>query len=187
MHRQKQFSIILLMWASFLLPVASAEPDHIKQLKASQAQWETVKSDCQGNYAYTVTTVSFTGYRTTTTITVVNNKVQQRKFEAFSARTPAPPPVKPGEKTRAPVAQSIWIESEKTLGSHKSGAKPQTLDTLYLQAHAVIQRDLAPHERRYVQFFKNGLLKSCFYIDTRIADDSPRNGVSITTITPLKN
>jgi len=184
MSIQKQIPVILLMWISFTL--TAAEPDHAKQLMTSQATWKTAKSDCRGNYSYTVTTVSFTGYRTTTTITVVNNKVHQRKFEAFSARAIAPP-LKPGEKPRPRTAQTTWIETHKTLGSHKSGAHPVTMDTLYQQAHEVIQRDLAPHEKRYVRFFENGLLKSCFYIDTRIADDSPQNGVSITTITLMKN
>jgi hypothetical protein len=153
-----------------------------EQLQASQLKWEQLRVSCAGNYSYTVTTLSFTGYRTTTTITMRDNKVHQRKYESLAAPR-VQLPLKPGEK--APVVKPLksWTETGVKLGTHKEGTKPQTLDTLYELATKIVKRDLAPHEKRYVRFFKNGLLKSCFTIDTRIADDAPINGVSINSIT----
>ena len=154
-----------------------------EQLQASQLKWEQLRVSCAGNYSYTVTMLSFTGYRTTTTITMRDNKVHQRKYESFAGVPRVQLPLKPGEK--APVVKPLksWTETGVKLGTHKEGTKPQTLDTLYELATKIVKRDLAPHEKRYVRFFKNGLLKSCFTIDTRIADDAPINGVSINSIT----
>jgi hypothetical protein len=155
-----------------------------EQLQESQLKWKQLRTSCAGNYSYTVTTLSFTGYRTTTTITMRDNKVHQRKYEAFGGVPRVKIPLKPGEKPPVIKPLSSWTETVTKLGTHKEGATPQTLDILYELATKTVKRNLAPHEKRYVRFFKNGLLKSCFTIDTRIADDAPINGVIINSITP---
>ena len=189
MPTRKTISILTLVLVASSLShhnsvFAEAEQE---QLQASQLKWEQLRASCEGNYSYTVTTFSFTGYRTTTTVTIRDNKVHQRKYEAFGGAPPVPLPVKPNGKPPVIKPLKSWTETGAKLGTHKEGAKPQTLDVLYQFAAKIIQRDLAPHEKRYVRFFKNGLLKSCFTIDTRIADDAPINGASITSITLSSN
>ena len=68
------------------------------------------------------------------------------------------------------------------MGSHKKGAPPKTLDELYTEAGKVLEAKLEPHHRLYVRLDERGLLKMCFYVDTRIADDAPRTGVVIDSI-----
>ena len=76
----------------------------------------------------------------------------------------------------------IWTEKGDQLGSHKKGAPLKTLDELYLDAQKVVEKQLSPEQRLYVTFDKQGLLQSCFYVDTRIMDDAPKTGVSIGSI-----
>ncbi|MCS5631373.1 MAG: hypothetical protein NZ744_11135 [Pirellulaceae bacterium] len=185
MPHHKTLTIVTLVLVVYSLSPHScvfAEAEQ-EQLQASQLKWEQLRASCAGNYSYTVTTLSFTGYRTSTTITIRDNKVHQRKYEAFAGAPRVPLPLKPGAKPPVVKPLKSWTETGAKLGTHKEGAKPQTLDILYELATKIVKRDLAPHEKRYIRFFKNGLLKSCFTIDTRIADDAPINGVNINSIT----
>ncbi len=107
-----------------------------------------------------------------------NNKVTERRFRSFGGQQVQPVPVKPGAKPQG----KTWVEKGKSIGQHKAGAPPKTLDELYTEAAKIAKLKLLSHERRYVRFNKQGLLLSCFTMDRRIADDAPTKGVTISKI-----
>ena len=167
--------ILIVLSATFAMTGAQAADDQAK-LQASQQKWLKLKQKCGGNYSYKIRWSSFTGFGHETQILVQNNKVVERRYRAFSNQ---PVLVQPGQKQ--PQGET-WSEKGKDLGEHKKGAPLKTLDELYVQAGQVVKRKLPQHERRYVRFDKQGLLRSCFTVDTRIADDAPTKGVTISSI-----
>jgi hypothetical protein len=149
------------------------------KLQDSLKQWQTLKQKHKGNYSYTVRFSSFSGFGNETEIIVRGNRVVERRYRSFNRR--AVPP-KPGQAAPKPNGKQ-WVETGKAIGTHKEGADAKTLDKLYSQSADVLKRPLSKNERRYVRFDKQGLLLSCFTVDTRIADDAPRKGVVISRIT----
>ena len=170
-------NLILTLLALSVCSSRSLANDQEK-LQESETTWQQVREKHQGNYSYKVRWSSFVGFGHETEVIVRNNEVVERRFRSFSGR---PVPVRPGQPVPEPEGDS-WTEKGEALGSHKAGAPPKTLDQLYTQAAEVVARPLPEHERRYVRFDKQGLLLSCFTVDTRIADDAPTKGVVITSI-----
>jgi len=110
---------------------------------------------------------------------VRGNKVVERIYQKFGGAVA----VLPGGPGRPPKqVPAGWTEKGKDIGSHREGAPPKTLDELYQDARKVLDTKLSPFQKLYVRYDKQGLLRSCFYVDTRIADDTPRKGVVISGI-----
>lgn len=156
---------------------AATTSPHQKQLDESLQKWNDLKAACGGNYSYKISWSSFAGFGHETEIVVRDNKVTERRYRERSGPPalvePGKPPQENGEG---------WAETGDELGSHKQGAPPKTLDELYVEAQGILNKQLEPHHKLYVRFDKQGLLSSCFYIDTRIADDAPQTGVVISSI-----
>ena len=159
--------------------------DDAAKLKESREKWEKLKEKCGGNYRYFVRTSSFSGMRTETEIVMQKNKVAGRRYKVTGGFGPAVEiaPVEPGKPPVKPAAPKYkWTERGADVGSNKGGAPAKTLDELYDDAEKVLAHTLSPTEKLYVRFDGQGLLKSCFYVDTRIADDAPTTGVMISEI-----
>ena len=169
---------LLICVASMTLCVTAAHAQ-VKTLPESAKKWAKAKEECGGNYSYTVEWQSAFGFGHTTTVVVRDNKVVERKYEEFNRS--APLAIGPDGKPVKPKGTS-WVEKGKDLGSHKKGAPPKTLDELYAEAEKILAKPLPAHKRLYLRFDANGLLKLCFYVDTRIADDAPQTGVRISNI-----
>ena len=148
-----------------------------KQLAESLDKWNALKAECKGNYSYKIRWSSWVGFGRETEIVVRDNEVSERRYKEWSAQ---PVPVAPGQPPQEQGKK--WTETADNLGSNKQGAPPKTLDELYVEAQEILNKKLAPHEKLYVRFDKQGLLLSCFYTDTRIADDAPQTGVVISSI-----
>jgi hypothetical protein len=146
-----------------------------EQLKKSLETWQDLKAKCGGNYSYSTGFQSWAGFGNSSQIVVRANKVVERKYMEFNRNLPLAG--EPGKEPKLPGES--WTETDKQLGSHKKGAPPKTLDDLYADAQKVVATKLSPQQRLYVMFDKQGLLQSCFYVDTRISDDAPKTGVSI--------
>lgn len=172
------FVAACLLSLSGNISVSGADVDVWKEkLTTSQKTWETVRKTCRGNYSYQVTRDFYSGTSQTTTVVVRDNKVIERRFEKGSASKPLPPGAKPAKT----VVE--WIETAADLGKHEGpAAKPKTMDELYADASKVLSEPIAKYEQLTVSFDKEGLLKDCFTIDTRIADDTPRKGVAIVNL-----
>ena len=160
-------------------PASAAEGDPAKVAKSLQA-WQQAKEKCGGNYSYSVRWQSFVGFGHETTVVIKDNKVAERRYREFKAPSRRPVPKNPNVKPKP--AGPLWIEKGKELGSHKKGTAAKTLDQLYMEAAEVAKRKLPSNLRRYFRVDKQGLLLSCFTVDTRIADDAPSKGVNITSI-----
>ncbi|MDP1797427.1 MAG: hypothetical protein Q8K78_08100 [Planctomycetaceae bacterium] len=167
-------SVLLTMCAVFSgidIHAAGADIDTWKEkLAVSQKAWEAAGKKCQGDYSYQVTVAFYSGTTQTTTVVVRDHKVTERKFARGVVAKGKPP--------AEPVTE--WVETAADLGKHEGpAAKPKTMDELYTDAAKLLDGPIAKHEQLTVSFDKDGLLKECFTIDTRIADDNPRKGVAI--------
>ena len=173
MLKKIEFAILVIILFC-TVHVAESFSNDLDKVLESQKEWQKLKQDCQGNYSYDVKWSSFAGFGSETKISVRDNRVVGREFKTFKL-TDGPSP--------AGQQQEIWAEAVKDLGSHKRGAPPKTLDELYKEAVGAASQKLSENERRYLKFDKQGLLLQCFIVDTRIADDAPKQGVDITSIT----
>ena len=158
-----------------------AKEDTVKVEDAIKV-WETTKAQCKGNYSYKVSFTSWVGFGNETIIVVENNKVTERRYRTFNRRRPAPAPLPRGAAPPQPEGDS-YLEKGLQLGKNKKGAPIKTLDELYEIALAIAKKPLREFERRYIRSDKQGLLVSCFIMDRRIADDAPRNGLVVSSIT----
>tara|TARA_Y100001934_G_scaffold115729_1_gene141647 strand:+ start:1290 stop:3719 length:2430 start_codon:yes stop_codon:yes gene_type:complete len=150
----------------------------IAQFEKSLSTWEKLKVECGGNYTYSKRWSSWVGFGHTTEVVVQNNTVIERRYKAFSNR---PRPVAPGQPPAKPEGKT-WTEKGEELGTHKEGHPVKTLDELYKEAAAILERPIPPFQRLGLRFDKQGLLLACYTQDTRIADDAPTKGVNISTI-----
>ena len=174
--RKIALSFVLVMTTALSLSADEAA-DQRDLLAKSLKTWNSLKQNHQGNYSYLVSTTYFSGDIHKTKVTVEKGKVTQREFIIIGIpKMPVPPKQQPKE------VKPLWIEQGKEVGDHKRGAKPKTIDTLYAEARKILQQPLQPHEKRYFALNPQGLLRDCFIIDTRVADDAATKGVRITSI-----
>jgi hypothetical protein len=176
-HRRMGLMRIFGLMTAALLFGFSAMADDAQTVAESKTKWEAARKACGGNYSYKVRWSSFTGSGHETEVVVKGNKVVQRQFTVFNG---APQPIAPGAEPAKPKVK--WLEVHGKIGSHKEGAPAKTLDELYSEAATVAKRQLGPNEKRYVRVDKQGLLRSCFWVDTRIADDAPTHGIIISSL-----
>ena len=170
-------------------PGAKAMEQAKKQAKEDTAKvqaaikiWEKAKAESKGNYSYKVSFTSWVGFGNETIIVVENNKVTERRYRSFNRRRPVPAP-RPGGLVPPQPEGDSYLEKGAQLGKNKKGAPAKTLDELYEIALATAKKPLKEFERRYIRSDKQGLLVSCFIMDRRIADDAPRNGLVVSSIT----
>ncbi|MDC0219218.1 protease inhibitor I42 family protein [Verrucomicrobia bacterium] len=173
-------------------PNAKARELADKQAKVDTAKvkegikaWEVAKAKTKGNYSYKIGFQSWVGFGHETTIVVRNNKVAERHFRTFNRARPIAPP-RPGGRAPAQPKTISWVETGKAIGTNKGGAPAKTLDELYKIALETAQKPLKQFERRSIRSDKQGLLVSCYIMDRRIADDAPRNGLVVSSITLSK-
>jgi len=155
------------------------------KVKEGIKAWEAAKAKTKGNYSYKIGFQSWVGFGHETTIVVRNNKVAERHFRTFNRARPIAPP-RPGGRAPAQPKTISWVETGKAIGTNKGGAPAKTLDELYKIALETAQKPLKQFERRSIRSDKQGLLVSCYIMDRRIADDAPRNGLVVSSITLSK-
>ena len=173
-------------------PNAKAREKSKEQAKVDTAKvqaaikvWEKAKAESKGNYSYKVSFTSWVGFGNETIIVVENNKATERRYRSFNRRQPVPVPRPGGAVPPQPEGDS-YLEKGAQLGKNKKGAPAKTLDELYEIALATAKKPLKEFERRYIRSDKQGLLVSCYIMDRRIADDAPRNGLVVSSITLAK-
>ncbi len=167
--------ILLTVAAQPLAPNSGSEQtwgNKKEELSQSHLRWEEIKKQGQGNYSYLTRWSSWVGFGHETTIVVRDNQVVERRFQSFG----------PTQPNSSPVDSTSWIEKRDFLGSNKQGHPPKTLDQLYAEAKKLMDKPIPPFHRATLRFNERGLLLACFVQDTRIADDAPFTGVSLTSI-----
>ncbi|MBI1246818.1 hypothetical protein GC197_03110 [bacterium] len=177
-------AVLVVAFCVLQATALAAEPESPEaRLEKSLKTWQKLKEECGGNYSYMIRVRSFIGSGSDTTIVIRDNKIAERKFREWGPPPQNPVPVQPGSGPKAETpAGETWSEKGEDIGSHKQGAPAKTLDELYAAAAKVVKvwsGKRSEFEELMVEFDEQGLLKSCFTRDTRIADDAPRNGVII--------
>lgn len=170
MGSSREFLAADLPTSASLSETGSATPEQVEQLEESYRKWIEAKTRVNGNYLYRVTFSSFSGFRSTTTITATAGEVSERSYvESLPNYLDFPP--------------RDYVESGSELGTNEPGAPARTLDELYEIARTVLQTPMKPFEMLRLHFDDRGLLDTCYIFNTLIADDAPINGVSITGLT----
>jgi hypothetical protein len=166
---------ILLLLGLTHYPV-DAEHADAEVVKSSRKAWDQVKGNHGNSYRYSVVFMSFAGFGSETVIVVNKGMVVERRYRMWTRPIPQAPGANDDFKPD-------WVEKGADIGKHKDGAPARTMEQLYDEAQKIAERTLQPFEKRYVKTDKRGLLESAFVVDTRIADDAPKKGVSITKLT----
>lgn len=168
--------VVVFCFTLVLLALTASAGFHdssdLEKVKDSLVEWEKIKADVSDSYSYMVRWSSFIEYGHETRIFVEDGKVIRRTFRPIKmVKNPS------GESPFKP-----WKEEGDQIGEHREGAPAKTLDQLYESVIKVASKKLERSERRFVKTNSRGLLIECFIVDTRIADDAPKNGISITGI-----
>lgn len=145
------------------------ENEYDKSFKA----WKNFKASTNNSYQYQVTSGSWTGYSSETTITVKDGKVIKRSYLAKTIERPS----------NQVVVHEEWTENEATINSHNNGASAITLDAIYQKAKTdwLLKRKDAS---TYFEVKNDGMISSCGYVEKNCMDDC-FNGVHIAFIKKL--
>ena len=139
--------------------------------KKSYDAWQQFKQVSGNSYQYMITSISWTGYRSYTTISVAGGKVVQREYEQEYW------------EQGVLVSSDGWTEYEDKIGTRQYAAAAITLDEVYHMAkNEWLQK--RNNAELYFEANNNGMISLCGYRDTRCADDC-FIGISIAWIEPL--
>jgi hypothetical protein len=151
----------LVAFAAVAALRCSADNADLATLEKSRIAWRDLAAMHDDTYSYEVSTSSFTGYQTLTTLQFETGSATFRRFEsAAPLATGLPGPL---------VVQ--WEERGTEVGSHTGSPPPDTIDTLYDRcARDVLAQD--PNRNTIVLYLDEaGILKSCIYVPDNCADD----------------
>jgi len=131
------------------------------------------KNQSNNSYIYTVVTASWTGYSTTTKITVENGIVSAREFQSSVI---GPNPIK--------TVIATWVEGKESLKTHQEGAETLTLDQVYQKAKREWINVNQSKNQIYFEAKNNGMISNCGYVPNGCADDC-FTGITISEIKAL--
>ncbi len=166
----------LITLCAFLLIALTCckRENNYSEFDKSYSEWLKFKSKSQNFYSYTVTTSSFTGVGTETTIEIFNGVAFSRAFKVYS-----PDPSAPGHK----ILAQQWREDKEQLNTHQDGAATKTLDEIYdeVKNNWIVKR---PGAEIFFETKNNGLISLAGYVENNCQDDCFR-GINITAINDL--
>lgn len=144
--------------------------EHSKDFDVSYKAWLNFKSEANNSYQYQLTTTSWTGYSTNTTLTIKAGRVTQRAYVAKTIKQPG----------NLVTIHKEWVENENELNTHDSAAAILTFDEIYAKAKTdlLLKRSDA---KVYFEAKNNGMISSCGYVQNNCADDC-FNGINIAFI-----
>jgi hypothetical protein len=138
----------------------------------SYLAWQDFKKANGDSYSFQVTTSSWAGYGTETTITVKQGKIVERSYVAKLYPSNGP----------VTILQE-WKEDESSLGIHAAAAILLTMDEIYAKAKDewLVKRDNA---ETYFEAKNDGMISLCGYVPNGCEDDC-FNGIRIKFIKGL--
>ncbi|MRG47027.1 hypothetical protein GFS24_18030 [Chitinophaga sp. SYP-B3965] len=160
------YLLMLLLFAACKKSDTAYEKDFDKSYKT----WTNFRTSSGDNYRYTVSTVSWTGTRTETSITVQAGKPVGRAFKRSNM----------DGGTGQITLMEEWQEDASNLNSHQNAFTPQTLDEIYQEAKA----QWLPKRKDVTVYFEaknSGMISSCGYVENGCQDDCFR-GIRIVSI-----
>lgn len=164
---------LLCTFFILILTASCKQESNSSEFEKSYNAWLKFKAESQNSYNYSVTTGSFTGFRTETIIYVQNGKVVKRSFKATTQH--AGPPI---------VVQEEWTEEEAGLNIHQRGAATLTLEEVYAEVRNnwLKKRDKAT---TYFENKHNGMISLAGYEEDGCQDDCFR-GIMIGFIAKIQ-
>lgn len=165
--------LVLLVITTFTSCKKSDDIVYQSDFDKSYKAWSSFKAQSNNSYSYVVTTSSWTGYNTATTITVLNGEVVNRKYRAWSTNFPA----------AHITTHADWEETKSKLNTHDSAAATLTLDDIYQTAKTVWLKKRADVHTSF-EAKNNGIISSCGYVEKGCADDC-FIGIAIASVTSL--
>ncbi|MNR01286.1 hypothetical protein D3C85_1170860 [compost metagenome] len=171
MKTSNYFFIILLLIGTALSSCKKSDIDHENKFDESYKAWTDFKKSSGNSYRYSVTTVSWTGSRTKTMITVKDGQAIHRSY--VSKTIISTPKI---EET----IHEEWQEDKNTLNTHSSGFKAITLDEVYQLAKTqwLVKRK---GSESVLETKNNGMISACGYSAENCIDDC-FSGISIESI-----
>jgi hypothetical protein len=131
-------------------------------LADSRAKWRKLADGSGDTYSYSVSTSSWSGYRTLTALQFESGAGTYRRFESNG--------VSFQQGSTAPLVVE-WEERGADVGSHPTGAAVATVDQLYDRcALDVLSRDRNQNTIT-LDFDDRGILRACTYRPLNCADD----------------
>ncbi len=130
------------------------------QFEKSKKSWQVLKSENNESYRYQVSTASWTGYSSITTISVLNGAVTKREFESYNS-----------DNQGGKELVHSYVEVGEEIGADVEGADPLTLDELYDICKKEYLTVDSNTNTVYFTEFDNGLVQSCGYVPNNCVDD----------------
>ena len=160
------FSLLLIIG---IIIIACDDENLAKSTKFSNSQsaWTELKNENGSSYTYTSGFSSFSGFRSTTEIKVVDGQVAQRSYTAFNDMN---------EEIES------YVETGEEIGKDERGAAAVTIDELYTSCASEY---LSVNSDKNEIFFETGdaeLMTLCGFVPKNCADDCFQ-GVRINTFT----
>ncbi|MCS4165128.1 MULTISPECIES: hypothetical protein [Sphingobacterium] len=152
------FIAIPLVLSSFFIS-CSKDVAYSSEFDKSYEAYQKYKKENANSYQYTVTSSSWTGSNSTTTITVFNGQVEHRSYEA-----------KTHLEDGKVQTYAKWTENKTELNTHDEGYEASTLDQVYERAKKdwlIKRRD----SKIYFEAKNNGLISSAGYVPDNCQDD----------------
>ncbi|SHL66035.1 hypothetical protein SAMN05444266_104309 [Chitinophaga jiangningensis] len=165
------YTTVLLLTSLLFVACKKDKIEYKSDFQKSYNAWIDFKKATGNSYRYQVTTVSWTGLSTATTITVQSGKIMHRSYVAKGPDRNQPSAI---------VIYEQWEEEEAAINTNTGGFKAVTLDEIYQQAQQewLVKRSDADV---YFEAKNNGMLSNCGYVLKGCADDCFR-GIIITSI-----
>ena len=158
----------------FLLLLFSCDKDdntnisYGSEYEKSLNSWNELKKTNGTSYSYESTFVSWVGFGSTTKITVVDNTVSSREYIAYNLYNPETNEYLGMDNK---IITDQFTEDINTLNTNELGAKPLTIDELYLSCAAdYLTLDTSKNEITFTTD-TNGILTNCTYYSIGCQDD----------------
>lgn len=179
--------LLTLLWGCTLAPplpaatapqaVPMASSSELVRLDESERIWRQWREHRQGDYHYVVRWQSRVGFGHVTTVRVVQHRVVERRFEAFTPEFP--------QANWAKTVQDSWLEQGSQVGSRAgSAAAALTLDELYGVCRRLLNEPRVAFAGPQPQWQPpvltldhRGILQSCQSTLAKVMGDAPQRGV----------
>ncbi len=151
------FSILFL--SLIVISCKKSESEVTSRFNESLKRFNEFKQQTGNNYSYTVTISSWTGFSSSTKITVLNGIVSSREYTAAT------------RNDTSLVQLASWKETFVNLNSHQEGAQTLTLVQVYEKAKNEWLTANKKHNDIYFETKNNGMISLCGYVPDGCQDD----------------
>ncbi|GAB3006363.1 hypothetical protein GCM10027051_02020 [Niabella terrae] len=168
----RHFAIFIICLSLVYLSCSKQHDD--RAYEKSYRSWLAFKDSSDNHYQYTKTYSSWTGYSSTYTIEVKNDRIIKQVYQAYRIN----------DTTHQRELIDAWTEASGAIDSHSSYNPAQTLDEIYAIAkNEWLKAD--PKKNTVIFETRNrGMISQCGYIPNDCADDC-LNGITISEIRGL--